>query len=202
MFKYEGKFGRGRSDDGRHGGWGRRFARDGGMDLGEGGRHGRGGGFRRGGPRSRFFDTGDLRLVVLRMIAERPRHGYELIKEIEEKLSGAYSPSPGVIYPLLTMLEDMGYASVSTEAGGKKLYTVTAEGSAHLAEQKAAVDQIFARIDMAAQSQGGALPRVMRATHNLKMALRMRLRQGQLSEEQVRKIVSLLDDAAAEIERT
>ena len=196
MFRHENTGG------GRGHGCGRRFARGfGGGPEGEG----RGGeprfgrGFGRGGPRGRFFDSGDLRLAVLQMIADKPRHGYELIKEIEERLAGAYSPSPGVIYPILSMLEDQGYATMSTEAGGKKQYAITPEGTAHLAENRAAVDQILARIAEAGAAQGGALPQVMRATHNLRMALRMRLGRGALSDEQVRRIVTLLDQAAAEI---
>jgi len=195
MLKHKG------NHEGHRHGWGRRFARGfGGMEGGEPGPHGRGGfGRGHGGPRGRFFDSGDLRLAVLQMIADKPRHGYELIKEIEERLSGAYSPSPGVIYPTLSMLEDMGYATVTTEAGGKKLYAITPEGSAHLAENRASVDHIFARIAEAGAAQGGALPQVMRATHNLRMALKMRLGRGSLTEDQVRRIVTLLDSAAAEI---
>ena len=91
------------------------------------------------GGRGRVFDQGDLRFVLLGLIAEKPRHGYEIIKEIEDRLGGAYSPSPGVIYPTLTLLEELGYASV-TEDGGKKLYAITPEGEAALAANKAAVD--------------------------------------------------------------
>ena len=96
-------------------GFGRRFAHG-------FGRHGG------GGMRGRFFDSGELRLVMLALIAEKPRHGYDLIKDIEERLAGAYAPSPGVVYPTLTMLEDMGLAVVSPEANGRKLYALTEEG--------------------------------------------------------------------------
>src|ERR1700732_1421526 len=89
-----------------------------------GGRHHTRGGWRGG----RVFDHGDLRLLILQLVAEKPRHGYELIKAIEEQLGGSYSPSPGVIYPTLTMLEELGYATVAAPSdGGKKLYTVTPE---------------------------------------------------------------------------
>src|ERR1700722_7310216 len=102
--------------------------------------HGSGRGRHRHGRRSgRIFDHGELRLVVLALIAERPRHGYEIIKEIEDRVAGTYSPSPGVIYPTLTMLEELGHATV-VEADGKKLYSITAGGSEYLAANKAALD--------------------------------------------------------------
>ena len=89
----------------------------------------------RHGRSDRVFEQGDLRLVLLKLIADKPRHGYELIKAVEEAVGGAYAPSPGVVYPTLTLLEDMGYAKVQAEGdGGKKLYTVTSEGEALLAE--------------------------------------------------------------------
>src|ERR1700759_779764 len=87
----------------------------------------------------RVFDHGELRLVGLALIAERPRHGYEIIKEIEDRLAGTYTPSPGVIYPTLTMLEELGQATV-TESSGKKLYTITDTGSAYLEANRPAVD--------------------------------------------------------------
>src|SRR5262245_51985023 len=77
---------------------------------------------RRGGRGGRVFDQGDLRWVVLRLVAEQPRHGYELIKEIEERLGGGYSPSPGVIYPTLTLLEELGFLSAAASEGARKLY--------------------------------------------------------------------------------
>src|SRR5262245_50779844 len=110
--------------------------------------HGRGRGWGRHGRRAeRIFDQGDLRFVILRLVGETPRHGYEIIKAIEEKVGGAYSPSPGVVYPTLTLLEELGYVSVEPQAGGKKLYRITADGEAALAEQKPAVDAIFRRME-------------------------------------------------------
>jgi DNA-binding PadR family transcriptional regulator len=185
---------------------GRRFARHGGDFLhrhlhghDHDHDHGRG----RGGRRGRVFDHGDLRLVILQLISEKPRHGYEIIKAIEEKLSGAYSPSPGVVYPTLTMLEELGHATVADTEGGKKLYTVTEEGKAFLAANKAAVDAVFARIDETSAAHGGGRsPQIIRAVENFKLALRLRLSRGALSEEQVRAIVTALDHAAGEIERS
>src|SRR3569832_1692026 len=86
--------------------------------------------------RERLFEHGDLRFVVLDLIAEKPRHGYEVIKAIEERVGGAYSPSPGVVYPTLTMLEELGCITQSPEAGGKKLYTITPEGETVLADNR------------------------------------------------------------------
>jgi DNA-binding PadR family transcriptional regulator len=155
-----------------------------------------------GGRSGRLFDHGELRLVVLALVAEQPRHGYELIKEIEDRVAGTYSPSPGVIYPTLTMLEELGHATVA-ESGGKKLYAITPEGTAWLAANQPAVDAALARMQaVKAANSGGPLPEVMRATENLKLALRLRLARGPLTEAQVRGIAAALDAAATAIERS
>jgi DNA-binding PadR family transcriptional regulator len=101
--------------------------------------------FMRGGP-SRFFEQGDLKYVILRLLEEKPRHGYDIIKELENRFGGSYAPSPGTVYPTLTMLEDLGYARVVPEEGGKKIYEITDEGRKHLADHSSTVDDIFARI--------------------------------------------------------
>src|SRR4051812_37924481 len=97
------------------------------------GRHGGGRGEYRGEGRrgSRLFDYGELRLLVLALIAQAPAHGYELIKTIEDRFGGSYTPSPGVIYPTLSWLEDMGYATVEAE-GGRKSYAITEAGTTFL----------------------------------------------------------------------
>jgi DNA-binding PadR family transcriptional regulator len=178
----------------------RRFARGEWFAGRHGGRFG-GHPFRGGG--GRMFDHGDLRLVMLQLIAEKPRYGYELIKAIEEKLAGAYSPSPGVVYPTLTMLEELGYATISASEGGKKLYAITPEGEAFLAANKPTVDAIFARIEQVNAAQGGGpAPQIIRAMQNLRLALRMRLSSGALSEEQIRAIVAVLDAATVDVERS
>ena len=87
----------------------------------------------------RMLASGDLRLVALFLIEQQPRHGYDLIKAIEEKSAGFYSPSPGVVYPALTFLEEAGYVTSSAE-GNKKLYTITDEGKAHLADNREAIE--------------------------------------------------------------
>lgn len=188
-------------------GHGRRFAR-GEFDQGEGHRGGRDHGLRhpfgRGGHgRRRVFDQGELRFVMLRLIAERPRHGYEIIKAIEESLAGAYSPSPGVIYPTLTLLEELGYATVTESGGGKKLYTITADGQSVLEANRPTVDAIFQRMEKAGtDGAGGRSPQILRAIENLKLALRLRLSRGPLSEQQIQAIAAHLDNAARDVERT
>jgi DNA-binding PadR family transcriptional regulator len=156
------------------------------------GRRGRGG---------RFFDQGDLRLVILALLAEQPRHGYELIKEIEERLGGAYVPSPGVVYPTLTWLEELGYAALAEGAGAKKLYSATPEGLEYLEQNKGLVEGLFARMDQFGGVRGDFAPRIMRAMGNVKLALKLRLASGNLTTEQVDKIAAALDAAALEIER-
>ena len=115
-----------------------------GAEFWGGGRGGPGRGWR--GRAGRIFEQGDLKYVILRLLDEKPRHGYEIIKELEERFSGAYSPSPGTVYPTLTMLEDLGYARANPEEGGRKIYEITPEGRQHLAEHSTTVDDIFERI--------------------------------------------------------
>jgi len=155
-----------------------------------------------GGKPGRFFEHGDLRLVILALIAEKPRHGYEIIKAIEERVAGAYSPSPGVVYPTLTLLEELGQVSVVAEAGGKKLHSITPEGQAILEANRTAVTSLFARIEAAGRARASAeAPPVLRAMENLKLALRMRLSQGPLAPEQVHAIAAILDAATIAIEQ-
>jgi len=160
------------------------------------GRHGRGfGGF--GGDRERLFDSGELRLVILQLVAEKPSYGYEIIKAIEERLSGGYAPSPGVVYPTLTLLEEEGYATVSSTEGNKKLYTVTELGTELLKTNEPTLKAIFGRMEQAGKAFGrGRSPQIMRAIMNLKFALKMRAGQGNLSPEQTRKIAEAIDAAA------
>lgn len=96
-----------------------------------------------GGPGMRIakmLASGDLQLIVLALLSEKPRHGYEIIKQIEEHTSGAYSPSPGMVYPALTYLEEMGYAESEAE-GAKKLYRITEAGTKHLNENRKEVEE-------------------------------------------------------------
>ncbi len=179
----------------RFGGFGRGHGHGG--EEHRGARHWRGG---RG--MGRPFDHGELRLVVLAMIAEKPRHGYEIIKAIEDRFGGSYTPSPGVVYPTLTMLEELGSATVE-EMGGKKLYTITEAGRAYLAEHRAAADAAINRMEEIGTAHGGGpAPQLVRAMENFKLALRLRQRNGPLTEEQLRSIVAAIDAAAVAIERS
>jgi DNA-binding PadR family transcriptional regulator len=146
-----------------------------------------------------MFGSGDLRYVILQLISEKPSYGYEIIKSIQERLGGNYTPSPGVVYPMLTMLEEMGYASVVTE-GTRKLYTITEEGAKALAENKATVDALFARIEnLKAQYATQRPQQIERAVENLRMALRMKM--GSLTTEQIHAVTDIIDAAAKQIER-
>jgi DNA-binding PadR family transcriptional regulator len=172
-------------------------------------RHGRGwwGDHRRerwegfgGGGRERFFDNGHLRLVILQLVADKPSYGYEIIKAIEERLSGGYAPSPGVVYPTLTLLEEEGLAVASAE-GNKKLYTATEEGKAYLKTNQVLLKAIFGRMQAAGKMFGrGKSPQIERAIMNLKFAMKMRMERGNLSTEQVSKIAEAIDTAARAID--
>jgi DNA-binding PadR family transcriptional regulator len=153
------------------------------------------------GRRRRMFDQGDVRLVILKLISEKLSHGYEIIKAIEDRLGGAYAPSPGVVYPALTLLEEQGFISVESTDGPRKLYAITPEGGSELERNRALVEAIFGRIaDINARHGGGPAPQILRAMENLKLALRLRLSQGPLSAEQVAKISDILDGAAKGVE--
>ena len=150
----------------------------------------------------RFFAHGDLKLVILSLIAEKPRHGYEIIKAIEDQLGGAYSPSPGTIYPTLTLLEELGYVTVRAEEGNKKLHTITEEGKAFLEANRTALDPLLARLEEFSRMMGGGpAPQILRAMENLKLALRMRMARGPLSAEQNEAIAAALDAAASAVEK-
>jgi DNA-binding PadR family transcriptional regulator len=163
------------------------------------GRSRHGGGF---GPREgRMFDSGELRLVILALIAEKPRHGYEVIKALGERVGGDYSPSPGVVYPTLTLLEDMGLASASIDAANRKLYAVTPEGQNYLNENKAQIDAIFARLSGGNEEESVGAGSVIRAVLNLRAAVRLRVKGRAATREQIQAITDALDAAAKTIER-
>ena len=185
-----------------------------------GGRHGgpRGGGWGRGGPWAfgvwgmhdggrgggrgrRMFDGGELRLVLLKLIEEQPRHGYDLIREIEERSGGAYAPSPGVIYPTLTMLDDMGLVESKAE-GARKAFAITEAGSAELKEKADEVAALFQRLaelgEHLARTSGGPIRRAM---GNLRAVLQERLGGSEVDPETLHEVAAILDEAARKIER-
>ena len=178
----------GRGWGGRHGGWG--FDGD--------GEEGRGG--RRSG--RRIFGSGELRLVLLKLISEQPRHGYDLIRAIEELTGGEYAPSPGVIYPTLTLLQDMDFIEEAPGDGARKPFQITAAGSAHLQEKADEADELIERLKRVSPSHSpeGGSP-VWRAMRNLGMAIRNRLHHGDVSEETVHELAALIDVFAQRVER-
>jgi DNA-binding PadR family transcriptional regulator len=161
------------------------------------GRGGRGGG--------RVFGHGGLRFVLLRLISDKPSHGYELIKAIGDRLGGRYAPSPGVVYPTLTMLEEMGYLTVAAEGtSNRKRYTITARGMVFLAANRDTADAMMARMKEGVDAAGlrsERPPQVARAIENLKLAMRMRLSGAPLTEQQAHDFAAVLDHAAQQIER-
>ena len=156
----------------------------------------------RGGPfgGGRMFDQGHLKFVILRLLDEKPRHGYEIIKEIEERFGGMYSPSPGTVYPTLTLLEDLGYARARPEEDGKKIYEITDAGRAHLAENRPLIDDIFSKIEEFAQNIfGEPMMEVNRGLKNVAGAIYGAKRSGR-SVEQLKRIKEILEQAAKDIE--
>lgn len=192
--------GRGEGPHGFRGDQGEERHRHGGRGPGERWEgFGRGLGF--GGGRERMFDNGQLRLVILKLLAEKPSYGYELIKAIEERLSGGYAPSPGVVYPTLTLLEEEGLAEVAETNGAKKLYAATEAGRELLQAHNAELKAIFGRMEEAGRMFGRErAPQIERAVMNLRMALKMRVRRGGLTADQTRKIAETIDAAARAID--
>lgn len=156
----------------------------------------------RGRGRRRMFEAGELRLVLLKLIADEPRHGYDLMRAIEEMTDGTYAPSPGVVYPTLTMLQDMGFIEEKSGKGARKAFAATDEGMAHLAENAEEVEALFARLREQGdhQRKAGGAP-VGRAVGNLMSALWHRIKHGETDEENLHEIAAILDDAAQRIER-
>ncbi|WP_439629041.1 PadR family transcriptional regulator [Shinella sp.] len=166
--------------------------RSGPFHRGRGGRHG-----------GRLFDYGELRLLLLAIISDAPSHGYELIKTVEDRFGGSYSPSPGVIYPTLAWLDDMGYTVIEPAEGGRKRYRITPEGEAFLAANRAAIDELMARAGHRGPGGRDGVPApVVRAMENLKLAMRLRLRRGEMSEEASEAIAAALDLAAKTVEKS
>lgn len=192
---------------------------------GRGGRPGRGGG--RGGfgfddegglPRGRKLSSDDLQLLLLALIAERPSHGYELIKELETRSNGFYVPSPGMMYPALAYMEDQGHVTIEQE-GNRKRYAPSDEGRAYLETNRERADAMLARLQQAAEKMArmrsalsseeggeGARDEAMRGGwigefHDARRALKQALhaRDGAAEDEQ-RRIAAILARAAAEIE--
>ena len=160
--------------------------------CGKGRRHGHERG--RGG-RKRLFDYGELRLLILSMIQKKPSHGYEIIKGISDRFNGQYTPSPGVIYPTLSWLEDMGYIRISAIEGGRKQSAITADGQAFLAANMQLVEDLLSR-----RPPYGDTPQpVIEAMDRLKTALRNQLHGADTDPATLAEIVAAIDAAAQRV---
>jgi DNA-binding PadR family transcriptional regulator len=157
----------------------------------------------RGRKRQRMFGSGELRLLLLKLIADEPRHGYDLIRAVEELTFGDYAPSPGVIYPTLTLLQDMGLIEEAQAEGPRKPFQVTDEGRKHLEEKADEVEALFDRLEeeFAPHERRGGGPPIGRAVGNLMNALSHRVSREGLNEELLHEIATILDEAAQRIER-
>ena len=152
----------------------------------------------RGG--ARMFEQGDLKLVILRLLEEKPRHGYEIIKELEQRSGGRYAPSPGTVYPTLTMLEEMGYAS-STEEAGRKVYSITDEGRKYLTANQGTVDDVFERLAaLGASIFGDAVRPAHEAMGALGRAYWQATMRKPATPETITKAAEILRRAPAELE--
>ena len=194
----------------RVGGRGGPFGRHGG-DFGDEGRgHGRGhgGGFGGGGfgggrgRGARMFGQGELRLLLLSMLAVENRHGYDLIKAVEDLTGGAYAPSPGVVYPMLSLLVDEGLIAEAPGEGARKAFAATDAGRAEAQTRAEEIGGIVDRLKALADATSReASPPVMRAMANLKLALRGRVFATGFDESVAHQIADVLDEAARRIER-
>jgi DNA-binding PadR family transcriptional regulator len=154
-----------------------------------------------GGRRGRMFDGGELKLVLLKLIEDAPRHGYDLIREIEDRTGGAYAPSPGVIYPTLTLLDDMGLIEGVAD-GAKKQFAITEAGRAELADKASDVSALINRLAElgAVRAKTDAGP-VSRAMGNLRAVLANRVTADGVTPETLHDVAALLDEVAQKIER-
>jgi DNA-binding PadR family transcriptional regulator len=156
-----------------------------------------GGGSR--GRRRQWFEAGDMKYVILKLLRDKPRHGYEVMKELEDRMHGCYSPSPGTVYPTLQWLEDEGLV-VARDVEGKKVYEITDAGRTFLEEHKDVVEDIFERVTEAVErTVGGSMVEVNRALGQLVKAV---YRTGwKASDDSARKrLAEILTNAAEEVE--
>lgn len=156
---------------------------------------------RRGHRGGRVFEQGDLKYVILQLLEEKPRHGYDIIKELEERFGGTYSPSPGTVYPTLSMLEDMGYAQARTEEGGRKIYEITPDGKAYLEENRGTVDDIFERIaELGASIFSSEMMVLAQAFKKLGWATYSNAQKLSRDPERLKKVREILEQAARDVE--
>jgi DNA-binding PadR family transcriptional regulator len=173
------------------------------MGFGQGlGRDPAFGGRGRDRQRRRIFVGTSLRLILLRLIEQQPRHGYELIGEIEELSGGAYAPSPGLLYPMLSMLSAMKLIEEIASEGSRKQFRITEAGSAHLVENQEAVEQAFEQLRaLASDGESADHTPIARALENLNAVLRHRMSREGTSVSNIHDAAALIDEAAQKIER-
>ncbi|TPE61397.1 PadR family transcriptional regulator [Sandaracinobacter neustonicus] len=182
--RFGGGFGFGRFSEGGRG--------HGGPFGGPGGRH---------GGRRRRFDAEALRLVVLKLIAEEPRHGYDIIRAMDELSGGNYAPSPGVIYPMLSMLAEMGLIAQAEGDSTRRSFAITPDGEAYLVAHAEAAEAAMARLKALAEAAGVDPTPVRRAMANLAAVLQAKLREGGADKAALLDVAALIDEAAQKIER-
>ena len=150
--------------------------------------------------RERMFDAGEIRLVILRLLSSEPSYGYQLIKTMEARLGGGYTPSAGVVYPTLTMLEEEGLIAAS-ETSGKKVYSVTEEGLKYLEANKERVGQLFERLEETGRGfRRGRSPELMKAFMDLRGAVTSKVWRRNATPEQIKKVAEAIHAAAKAID--
>jgi DNA-binding PadR family transcriptional regulator len=155
----------------------------------------------RRGPRGRMFAGGELRLVLLKLIADETRHGYELIKAIEEMTGGRYAPSPGVVYPTLSLLLDEGAIEEVADDSPRKAFAATEAGRKELADRAEEAEKLLGRLTaLNDENEGHRAPPIGRAVGNLFAALRGRAQSG-FDSDTIHRVAEILDEAARKIER-
>jgi DNA-binding PadR family transcriptional regulator len=154
------------------------------------------------GGRRRVFDANELRLVLLKLIADQPRHGYDLIRAIEDLTGGSYAPSPGVVYPALSILQDLGQIEEVLSEGPRKAFSATTDGLAYLSANAEKVAELFARLsDLASVRERTDSAPIRRAMDNLRAVLKQRLTREDTDNNTLYEVAAILDSAAQRIER-
>ncbi len=152
--------------------------------------------------RGRLFEAGRMKLLVLHLIGQKPKHGYEIIKEISDLVGGDYSPSAGTIYPTLNYLQEMNFVTVEAVEDDRKLYYINALGAQHLQQQhhmlQVLLDKLHTRREIHNNDQ---LHDIQRAMENLKTSLRLKLQSQHFDPDHIRQIAEKIDQAAVEIGR-
>lgn len=152
--------------------------------------------------RGKLFDAKQIQLLLLSLIGDEPRHGYELMRLIEERTGGTYAPSPGVVYPTLTLLQEMGLIEETGTTGARKSYSITSIGREALAESAKKVESLLARLDaIADQAANTEAAPVRRAMGNLRQVLVDRLAKAGTTDEHILEAARLIDEVAGRIER-